>query len=88
MQCVNVGILQLVILNCDLSDAVIFDPVNMPLRAGTGPVLGRCSQHRTNTGPVLAPTGIFTSKLLFVHFHFSTIRSWLALKILALISMC
>jgi len=35
-------------------------PVNMPLRAGTGPVLGRCCQHWTSTGPVLAPTGMLT----------------------------
>ena len=29
-------------------------PINMPLCASTGPALGRCWQHRTSTGPVLA----------------------------------
>jgi len=35
-------------------------PINMPLRARTGPVLVRCCQHRTSTGPVLATSGMFT----------------------------
>jgi len=35
-------------------------PINMPLRASTGPVLVRCCQHRTRTGPVLATNGMFT----------------------------
>ena len=35
-------------------------PVNMPLYASTGPVLGRCCQHRTSTGPVQATNGMFT----------------------------
>ena len=32
----------------------------MPLCASTGPVLGRCCQHQTSTGPVLATNGMFT----------------------------
>ena len=28
-----------------------------------GPVLARCCWHRTSTGPVLAPTGMFTTKM-------------------------
>ena len=32
----------------------------MPLCASTGPVLGRCCQHRTSTGPVLVTNGMFT----------------------------
>ena len=32
----------------------------MQVRAGTGPVLVRCCQHRPSAGPVLAPTGTFT----------------------------
>jgi len=36
------------------------NPVNMPLRANTGPVLGRCCQHLASTGPVLATNGMFT----------------------------
>ena len=32
----------------------------MPVHASTGPVLGRCCQHRTSTGPVLANNGMFT----------------------------
>ena len=35
-------------------------PINMPLCASTGHVLGRCCQHRTSTGPVLATNGMFT----------------------------
>ena len=35
----------------------------MPLCASTGPVLGRCCQHRHSTGPVLATTGMFTEHL-------------------------
>ena len=35
-------------------------PVNMPLVASTGRVLGRCCQHRTSTGPVLATNGMYT----------------------------
>jgi len=34
-------------------------PVNRPERASTGPVLGRCYQHRTSNGPVLAHYGMF-----------------------------
>ena len=34
-------------------------PINMPLCASTGPVLLRCCQHRTSTGPVLATNGMF-----------------------------
>ena len=34
-------------------------PVNMPLVASTGPLLVRCWQHRTSTGPVLATNGMF-----------------------------
>ena len=36
----------------------------MPLCASTGPVLGRCCQHRTSTGPVLVTSGMFTGKSL------------------------
>jgi len=32
----------------------------MLLCASTGPVVGRCWQHRTSTGPVLATNGVFT----------------------------
>ena len=40
----------------------------MPLCASTGPVLGRCCQHRTSTGPVLATNGMFTGKdISFIH---------------------
>jgi len=35
-------------------------PINMPLCNSTGPVLDRCYQHRTITGPVLATNGMFT----------------------------
>ena len=35
-------------------------PINMPLCASTGPVPGRCWQHRPGTGPVLATNGMFT----------------------------
>ena len=35
-------------------------PINMPLCASTVPVLGRCWQHRTSTGPVLVTNGMFT----------------------------
>ena len=35
-------------------------PVKMTLRASTGPVMGRCCQHRTSRGPVLATNGMFT----------------------------
>ena len=35
-------------------------PINMPFRASTGHVLGRCWQHRHSTGPVLAHNGMFT----------------------------
>ena len=38
-------------------------PINMPLCASTVPVLGRCCQHRTSTGPVLATNGMFTGVL-------------------------
>ena len=31
----------------------------MPLCASSGPVLVRCGQHRTSTGPALAPEGLF-----------------------------
>ena len=34
-------------------------PVNMPLVASTGPVLGQCWQHRPSTLPVLAHNGMF-----------------------------
>ena len=37
-------------------------PINMSLCASTGPVLGRCCQHRNSTGPVLATNGMFTGK--------------------------
>ena len=33
--------------------------MNMPLCASIGPVLGRCSQHRTSTSPILV-NGMFT----------------------------
>ena len=33
--------------------------LNMPLVASTGPVLVRCCQHRSSTGPVLAHNGMF-----------------------------
>ena len=33
-------------------------PINMPLWASTGPVLGRWCQHRTSTDPVLATNSI------------------------------
>ena len=36
-------------------------PVKMPVGASTGPLLGRCWQHRPTTGPVLAHTGMFTA---------------------------
>ena len=36
-----------------------YSPVNMLLCASTGPVLGRCCQHRTSIGPVLATNGMF-----------------------------
>jgi len=39
-------------------------PINMPLSASIGPVLGRCYQHRTSIRPVLAHTGIFTGVLV------------------------
>jgi len=42
------------------------DPINMPLRGVTGPVLGRCCQHRTSTGPVPAPIGMFTGESMKV----------------------
>ena len=35
-------------------------PIKMPLYASTGPVLGRCCQPRTSTGPVLATNDMFT----------------------------
>ena len=35
-------------------------PINMPLCASTGPVLGQCSQHRISTGLVLTTNGMFT----------------------------
>ena len=35
------------------------NPVNMPLVGSTGPVLVRCWQHRTITGPVLAHNSMF-----------------------------
>ena len=37
----------------------LINPVNMPLRAGTGPVLVRCCQHWPSTGPVLVHNGMF-----------------------------
>jgi len=43
---------------CSNLFSVLF-PVNMPLCASTGPVLARCCQHRTSTGPVLATNGMF-----------------------------
>ena len=36
----------------------------MPLCASTGPVLGRCCQHRPSTGPVLATNGMYTGNIL------------------------
>ena len=39
-------------------------PINMPLCASTGPVLVRCCQHPTSTGPVLATNGMFTGTYL------------------------
>jgi len=42
----------------------VTNPVNMPLCASTGPVLARCWQHRTSTGPVLATNGMFIGTLL------------------------
>ena len=39
-------------------------PIIMPWCASTGPVLGRCCQHRTSTGPVLATNGMFTGDAL------------------------
>ena len=46
-----------------------------PLVASTGHVLVRCWQHQTSTGPVLAPTGMFTglvieSALVFISSSF------------------
>ena len=38
-------------------------PLKMPVLASTGPVLDRCCQHRTSTGPVLARTGMFTGNV-------------------------
>jgi len=35
-------------------------PISMQLCASTGPVLGRCWQHRPSMGPVLATDGMFT----------------------------
>ena len=35
-------------------------PVDMVLCARTGPVLGRCCQHRPSIGPVLTHNGMFT----------------------------
>ena len=41
-------------------------PINMPLCASTGPVLVRCWQHQTSTGPVLATTSRYgAGSLLF-----------------------
>ena len=39
-------------------------PINMPLCASTGPVLGRWWQHRTSTGRVLAHNGMFMGIML------------------------
>ena len=35
-------------------------PINIPLSASTGPVLGRCYLHQASTGPVPADKGMFT----------------------------
>ena len=45
----------------------LYPPVNMPLRADTGPLLGRCCQHRPSKCPVLAHTGRFTGPSLSIH---------------------
>ena len=52
-------------------------PVSMPLFPNIGPVLVRCCQHRTSTGPVLAHSGMFTgqvywSTVLICVFHDKT----------------
>ena len=44
-------------------------PVSMPVSAGTGPVLGRCRQHRSSAGPVLARGGMFTGIEALEIFH-------------------
>ena len=53
-----------------LDDSGIYDdgrfPINMPLCASTGPVLSRCSQHHTSTGPVLANNGMFTGNVVII----------------------
>jgi len=41
-------------------------PINMPLRASTGPVLVRCCQHRPSTGPVPARNGMFTGLVMLL----------------------
>ena len=41
-------------------------PVNMPLAISTGPVLGRCWQHRPSTGPVLAYNGMCMGLLDYI----------------------
>ena len=38
-------------------------PVNMPVCASTGPVQGRCCQHRPITGPVPATNDMFTGHM-------------------------
>ena len=48
------------------------EPVNMPLVASTGPVLVRCWQRRTSTGPVLAHNGMFMGSRLA---HFSKLQT-------------
>ena len=44
--------------------AYVYIPINRPLCASTRPVLVRCCQRRTSTGPVLATNGMFTG---YVH---------------------
>ena len=51
-----------------------------PLCASTGPVLGRCCQHRPNTGPVLATNGRFTGMLKLESFNFDHVSLRLKLS--------
>jgi len=76
-------------MKCDLNfrglwcDHIV-TPINMPLRASIGPVLGRCCQHWTSTGLVLAPTGMFTGILPTYHFMNVLQRHYLESNILIL----
>jgi len=48
-------------------------PITMPLCAITGPVLDRCCQHRTSTGPVMAHNGRVSLSLSWLYWTFATI---------------